>query len=276
MISRMLLRNACVQALTEKETDGSFPTFAGENVFDSKIFPNELSELQQQVPLIAVYTDTQQFDEDRPRSDDAVIDNIVHKVDLCIDMAIAESAQVKDEQGNLVPQTALVQTDDELEALLDIMEAQVFWTLQNPGKHWSQVFGMLVRGYTSYKSEREADGKGNNRMAFRAIKLGTMLCPDPRPRVIPANVTSPMPQRIAGIPVTGTYLDVMLAQMASDMTQVTQMNLTTALELMRSTFGVGGGILMPALQRIGYRATLDDAAMPDGKMTVASGVMKMG
>ena len=274
MLSRMILRNTVVMALLEKETDGSYPTFAGKNVFDSRIYPAEIDAEAQEIPLAAVYTEHEKFS-GKPRDEQTIVSNTTMECNLCIDIAVAENAMVVDpstqEEIKIVQ---FVQTDAELEALLDIFEAQILWTLQNPSKFWSVAFGNLCMGITSYSSQREAEGNKNNRMAFREITLGCLICPDPLPRIIPANVKAPVSVVCKNIPQTGTYLDDMLAQMGANIMNG-QLNLSTALAIMQATFGDQGGILMPALKRIGYTATLADTAVPPGRITAAKGAWEV-
>jgi hypothetical protein len=275
MLSRLLFRNAVVQALLEPESDGSYPTFAGPNVFDSRIYPLELDDQRDEVPVAAVYTETSKFS-GKPRDEQALISNTTMEVNLCIDIAVAENTTVVDEKTQAQTQTLqLVQTDAELEAILDIFEAQILWTLQNPSKKWSRVFGNLCMGIISYESKREAEGGKNNRMAFREITLGCLICPDPVPRIIPAGVKKPQMMVCKTIPKTGTYLDDMLEQMGLSVINGS-LNLSTAIGIMQATFGAGGSILMPALKRIGMLATLPDEASPDGKIAVAQSVVELG
>lgn len=274
MLSRLMLRHSVVQALLEKETDGSYPTFAGKNVFDSRIYPDELDANVQEVPVAAVYTEKEKFS-GKPRDEQTVVNNTTMECNLCIDIAVAENAMAIDPQTQEETKIVqLVQTDAELEAILDLFEAQILWTLTNPAKSWSRVFGNLCMGITSYESTREAEGNKNNRMAFREITLGCLICPDPRPVVIPSGVKKPQTVVCKTIPKTGTYLDDMLEQMGQGVING-QLNLTTAIGIMQTMFGGGGGILMPALQRIGYAATLPDPDSPTGRLTAAKGAWEL-
>lgn len=274
MLSRLILRNAAVQALLERESDGSYPTFAGPHVFDSRIYPLELDDLRQEVPVAAVYTDMTKFS-GKPRDEQALVSNTTIECNLCIDIAVAENAEVVDPATQEPTKTLqLVQTDAELEAILDILEAQILWTLQNPSKKWSRTFGNLCKGIISYESTREAEGNKNNRVAFREIKLGCLICPDPIPAIVPAKVKEACMQICKAIPKTGTYLDDMLGQMGMGVIDGT-MNLSTAMALMQQTFGCPSGILMPALQRIGMTATLPDEATPSGRLTAATSVIEL-
>jgi hypothetical protein len=277
VLSRMMLRALATQALLEPESDGSYPTFAGKNVFDSRIFPAELDDVRQEIPVCAVYTDTQKFS-GKARDEQTLVSNVFHEVQLCFEICVAENgAPTYKDTGELVGRApaAIVQTDSELEAILDLFEAQVLYTLQNPSKKWSQAFGMWCKEITSYESSKEADGSKNLKLAFRKIDLGCLICPDPIPIIVPSNVkciTSPVAEVI---PRTGTYLDDMLEGLALHVANGSG-NLSTAISIMTSTFGGCGGILWPALQRIGIKATLPDAAAPTGELVVSDTVLKIG
>lgn len=276
MLSRLLLRNACVQALKELETDGSYPTFAGANVFDSRIYPAEMDVNLLEVPFVSIYTDTQKYADNKDREMAALVTNVVQQVDLCLNLAIAANVTTTDDKGEEFTGPAIVETDAELEALLDIMEAQVHWTLSNPSKHWSQIFGALCQDIPTFESSRESDGSKNNRLALRELKMSCIICADPRPMIMPANVKVPTTRVQDGVPVTGTYLDEMFRELAMNVQQRTG-NLSTAMAIMRSTFGEGSGILMPALRRIGATFTMKDAAIPKtGVIEVARTEIKVG
>jgi hypothetical protein len=277
MLSRMMLRAVATQALLELETDGSYPTFAGPNVFDSRIFPAELDDVRREIPVCAVYTDTQKFSS-KPRDPQALVSNTLHEVQLCFEICVAENgAPTYKDTGELIGRApaAIVQTDSELEAILDLFEAQILYTLQNPSKMWSQAFGNVCREITSYESSKEADGSKNLKLAFRKIDLGCLICPDPMPIVIPSNVKCITSLVSEVIPRTGTYLDDMLEGLALHVANGSG-NLSTAISIMTSTFGGCGGILWPALQRIGIKATLPDEAAPKGELVVANAVLKIG
>jgi hypothetical protein len=274
MLSRLILRNACVQALLELESDGSYPTFAGKNVFDSRIYPAELDDLRQEVPIAAVYTETEKFS-GKPRDEQSVVSNTTMECSLCIDIAVAQNATIVDQNTQETKKVVqLVQTDAELEAVLDLFEAQILWTLQNPSKHWSRIFGNVCRGITSYDSKREAEGGKNNRLAFREITLGCLICPDPIPCILPAKVKQACLKIQETLPRTGTYLDDMLGQMGIGVING-ELNLTTAMALMQQVFGGQCGILMPALNRIGMTATLASDASPTGRITAAEAVFAL-
>lgn len=277
MLSRMMLRNTATQALLELETDGSYPTLAGPNIFDSRIFPAELDDERQEIPVCAVYTDKQTFS-DKPRDPQTSISNVVHEVKLCFEICVAENGAPTFENGKIISRApmAMIQTDAELEACLDIFEAQILWTLQNPSKKWSVAFGNLCREITTYESSREADGSKNLKLAFRKIELGCIICPDPVPFIIPSDDVKCITTKVCEvIPKTGTYLDDMLEGLAANVAN-DRGNLSTAISIMTSTFGGGGGILWPALRRVGVTVKVDDPDARDGKLIAADAVLKIG
>lgn len=255
MFARMMLRNATVNALTEKGLDGQFPTIAGERVFDSRIIPIQETDVQNEIPICMVYTVGQEREKlNRTRTSHPL--DLMHLVDLVIEIVVATTGveEIKDGRKTVKKKVLrIVETDAELDALLDLLEAQVVRALASPWNKWCGIWHKLVTDVTSYSSEREADGDKNNRLAMRQITYQCRICPDPVPVPGIAKDGEPASQVTADlIPVTGTYIDDLLRTLQG------QANTGSMMDVIQSTFGLDSGILLPALKRIGVNVTIPD------------------
>jgi hypothetical protein len=255
MLSRLMLRLLTVKALSEPDADGLYPTIAGKRVFDSKITPFQEDAINNEVPVAMVYTMSQVMQrENKGRT--ATPLGMHHEVDLIIEIVVATEGVTQIKIGGKTQKAKVlvpVETDAELEALLDLFEAQVVRALVNPLNKWCMLWAKMVTDTIQYQSEREADGDKNNRLAMRQISYKCRICADPMPRVgqSPDGKTSYVNRPKTSLPKTGTYLDAFMEAM------VEYPNAQTALDVFQSTYGTEGDIFIPALKRIGIQIDAD-------------------
>lgn len=177
-IGRLALRALTVRALTKQPYDKHPPTIAKDLVFDSRVDPINIEEDIVEVPIIAVYTDTDFASLVDQGAGKGTIDR---KVDLRIDFAIASFMRtVVDDETNI--SYGVPTTDAELETMLDIFEAQIWRALLAPGRAASDAWSKMVRKVESWASRVDRSGEGNNRLASRSLELRCVIRQDCGPQ----------------------------------------------------------------------------------------------
>ncbi len=125
-LARLALRLATVEALrptASLQPNASWPTLAGKYVFDSRIDPMQDLHEHEARPLIVVYTD----------EDDAVSAQarggppFKITADLCFETSVVVRMAAAGESGGFI--VGQPETDGELEASLDMLGAQIAFTL---------------------------------------------------------------------------------------------------------------------------------------------------
>src|SRR5712691_8718380 len=140
-LARTALRLATLEALRPSASlpDGPWPTLAGKAVFDSRLDPIEDLQPGESRPVVCVYTD----DDEGTSSQKPGGPPFKQIVELCFELSvIARVASVDDPGGDPGAYEAGVpETDAELEASLDLLEAQIkFACFFGPtGKLWRSV-----------------------------------------------------------------------------------------------------------------------------------------
>jgi hypothetical protein len=164
--NRLLLRAATVLALT-RGGDGPFPTMAGEAVFDSKIRPVTDIAQESMTPVALVYT----ADEKRTNVASGGSGRAVwqRKVNLVIEIAIGSVSN----SG-----VSWIETDAELEAMLDLFEAEVETALHDPTNPWALAWHRLVRCVETWDSEPFRSSEQAARYAVRQIAIEVALNQD--------------------------------------------------------------------------------------------------
>ncbi len=271
MIGRLLLRNFLVNALVEKQPDGQFPTIAGDRWHDSRIVPVELSQMNVEIPVGIVYTKDSAMAAGKPRSG-PFFNSLPQMVDVVVEIAVARYEKVdvtdstkKGKKAQAV-QVVIVENDEELIAVLDLFEAQVWRVLHDPMNKWSVCWGQAIRQSISYKSEQEADGEKNNLYALRQITMQVEICPDPVPKT---GVTSQpfailTPKYNPETDLFGLdqgYLGEFLKELLK------KEDTSSIVEGLRSTLGQRQDILLPALKRVGIKVVGSPIPQqPDGQV----------
>lgn len=165
-LHRLMLRALACVALQKQDDDAVSPTMADDRVFDSRLDPFVFREFDKPMPGITVYTD----------DDEAMLLNrgsgdgpFKRHVDLRIEIVIGSfDTEVINDETNTV--FALPMTDAQLEAQLDLFEAQVRWALLAlPNRVYSNAFREFVVRIETITSHASRDESGNNRFASRRL-----------------------------------------------------------------------------------------------------------
>lgn len=164
-LSRLMLRALACVALQKQPSDAVAPTMAEDRVFDSRIDPFVFKDYSKPMPGIIVYTDDDTGDLINRGSGSGPYRRWV---DLRVEIVIGSfDTEIIDNVQNVVFDTPM--TDAELEAQLDLFEAQVKWALlQLPGRSYSDALRAFVVRIESIQSHATRD-EANNKFASRRI-----------------------------------------------------------------------------------------------------------
>jgi hypothetical protein len=176
MSQRLLLRSAVVGALMNR-------TIAEGRVFDTMIGDVQKSADDQWLPFISVYTD---IDRRRGQGAGDARQTYERLIDITIEIGVGRWTQQEvPAQGDAPPQMqdvfGLIETDAELEAVLDLFELQVFRSLHNPSPHALALHNM-VQDWQSWDSIPGREGNGlNNKISCRNLTITVRVRDDCRP-----------------------------------------------------------------------------------------------
>jgi len=142
-LSRTALRLATLEALRPTAsiaTDGPWPTLAGAAVFDSRVDPIDDMAPAERQPVVCVYTEHDEGSSSQ-RAGGPPFRQIV---DLVLELSVV--VRVDDGADPATYDAGIPETDAELEASLDLLEAQIkFALLYGPaGALWRKVTGRKV------------------------------------------------------------------------------------------------------------------------------------
>lgn len=180
-INRILTRMSVVTALNNFMQQ-PWPTFAGPNIFDSKIEPVEDMAKDRAFPCCVVYTD---YDKDHWNKGAKA--QAERSMTVTLELLIVQAAKVTNEGELASYQLDCPVTDSEIENSLDFLEAQIFRALTADNVS-ANCFNYLCSSYTSVISRRGASIEGGQRLAARQITLEMKANRDPVAGVIPAPV----------------------------------------------------------------------------------------
>jgi len=197
---RLVLRALTVQALTRGMTE-PFPTMAGAFVHDTKLTPLIDVKGEGQVPSILIYTD----EDKRVNLDKNNKRTWKRTISLVIEVAVSNVMRGKD---GLEFEPAEV--DPELEALLDLFEAEVEAALYDPSNPWALAWMTLVKTIDQWTSEPFRSAEQANRYAVRQIHLECELNTDCRFPVITTSHVPLAADDLLGVPyLTGLSEEIM-------------------------------------------------------------------
>lgn len=204
MIQRMALRAATIKALTNNGT-APFPTMAFNGIFDTKLTPIEHALADSQMPIIIVCTDV-----DRhmiPNSGGQGRGFNKRSIKLLLELAVGTFQKLlsQDEDGNDVDLYEFnpVQEDFEMEAILDLLEWQVWRRLSDPYAETARDFHKLVVDMPEWTSAPARKADQANPIAMRLIEIDCTVNPDCIPRAVPT-----APGQTYTKPDPGKYLDI--------------------------------------------------------------------
>lgn len=238
-LNRLLLRALTINALSQQEYDATPPTIAGDRIFDSRVDPINFEEDHIEVPIIAVYTDTD-FATLRDRG--AGIGAFERKVDLRIDFAIASFMKtIVDEETSIT--YGVPSTDGEMEAVLDLFEMQIWRALMTPGRKASLEWTGMIKSIETWTSRVERDSEGNNRLAARGLELRVEIQQDCYPswrRDDEERSCVSIEDIVGKVPWLGPLVDVISLDTSY----------SHLLDILRDAAG-GASVVLPHLSRLG-------------------------
>lgn len=192
-LSRTALRLATVEALRPHASiagNGPWPTIAGKRVFDTALDAFDILNPSNRAPVVVVYTDHDNGDPGQKAGGPP----FKRIVDLLIEIAVYVKA--KDDDGTYA--VGLPQSDAELEASLDLLDAQVRFALMYApsGLIWRNLTGSRVGDIRSLPLR---SGQEATRLAMRTITMQVQVpddCYDAAPAdVLTGNAALPQPLR---------------------------------------------------------------------------------
>lgn len=236
MLNRLMLRLAAVNMLTP-QLDEPAPTIAGIAVFDSRLEDIEFDAERIELPVILVYAEEDEHVlQDRGRGSGSY----ERHINLRFELALGSfSATVVDGVKRVT--YGLPTTDAELEALLDIFEAQVWRAFWHPVRPASIALQAMIVQVDTWSSSVSRSVSDNNRLAARTITCRCRIPQDCRPRTtlepVPPSDTVP---KFTDAP----YLDPLIATLALDPRNAGLM------ATLREAAGGGPQIQVPAFLRM--------------------------
>lgn len=245
--NRLLLRAATVLALT-RGGDGPFPTMAGEAVFDSKLMPVADISAETHLPVILVYTDADK----RRNKDTNAARTWERKLELVIEIAIS----------SIKPgaQAEWAETDAELEATLDLFEAEVETALFDPTSPWSAHWRKLIKSFESWESVPHRSAEQAARYAVRQIVIDVCVHTDCLPTPSTEAPQLPVTTDENGVHIPGALLPIPYLLPFERETLAT----SPALESTRLLLsGASTQPIVPALKRISLKVDAIDPADPN-------------
>jgi hypothetical protein len=196
-LARTALRLATMEALAPTvclNGAAPWPTLAGKHVFDSRLDPLEDLNPHESLPVVCVYTDHEEDYAGQKKGGPP----FRQVVDLVFEISVV--ARVPSDADPQVFELAYPETDAEMEASLDLLEAQIkFVLLYHPGgKIWQDVTGRKVTDPRSVPHRSSEEGV---RLARRTVTWKVEIpedCFDPAPIVNPTGLDR-LPQKLRGV-----------------------------------------------------------------------------
>lgn len=162
-LNRLALRLATIIALTNNES-APYPTIAGARVFDSRGDALQMYRDLERAPVISVYTDGDMGQALSPNN--GMVDGLRRTVTLAIEMSVCSFSE---------DDAVIAETDDQVEAMLDVLEYQVRAALFH--SDWTGLWlGLMTRGPKSWTTDRykvpeDARIRAAQRVVFAEIEI---------------------------------------------------------------------------------------------------------
>jgi hypothetical protein len=173
-LERAALRLATVMALTNG-FKAPWPTMAQNRVFDSRQDQIQGLKLGQVVPMIVVYTDDDIGHAIANNQDGPPFD---HETHLILEITLGQATEYRAE-GESDPVLVLIppQSDPELEAAIDALEAQVMRVFRDRGMSgvWGAQLDTVINRIKSWDSKRFVDHETSIRLVSRQITVAVRL-----------------------------------------------------------------------------------------------------
>lgn len=260
-LERTALRMALVMALTNAFA-APYPTIAQGLVYDSRIDPVQGFEKGEHVPHIVLYTDE---DDGEALSNNNGGPPWRHSVQVVIDLTIGMYGTMTDADGNEIAGLMRIETEPALEAMLDLLEAQVHRVFAEPVSPWAQrLFTHHIDHIESWTSRRFVERDGHVRLAGRQIMARMQLMPQPATAIVGPDDPPPDPPVIPE--PLGMLLEAVIADGGPAATDAED------LAAMLITHGGFAPLVLPPLEAIrikesnsgGGNLTASGPARPDG------------
>jgi hypothetical protein len=219
-LERTALRLGMAMALSNGYA-APFPTIAQDRVYDSRIDAVQGLQVNDLAPIIIIFTD----DDDR---DQLSTNNGGPPWKQCVNLILELSIgmvgplfkegtdePLLDEAGNVLPGELLpVATEPELEAMLDLFEAQIERLFRQLVNAWSgaRLYGemdsLMVR-IESWNSKRYVEREAQNRLAARQIIIRCQLPQPPEALIVsPPGEGEPAPTPFIPAPLGPLLQDI--------------------------------------------------------------------
>lgn len=202
-LERTALRLAATMALSNGYQE-PYPTMAQNRVFDSRQEPIEGLKKSDIVPLIVVYTDSDNGEMLSHNNGGPPFEqhcNLIIEISLA---AVSQTADEKDALGLALPETA-----PELDAALDAFEAQVSRVFRCLGGPWGAQLKETFLRIEHWQSTRYIERESNIRLAARQIIARVKLPIEADPVVAFATEPPTTPQPYIPEPL-GPLLDAII------------------------------------------------------------------
>lgn len=219
-LERTALRLGVVMAMTNA-MQAPFPTIAANRVFDSRIDAIQGATEGDIAPIAIVYTD----DDDR----DALSGNNGgppwrQHVNLVLELSMGmvgplvneTGTPMKDENGNPFSTFLPVETEPELETMLDLFESQVERMFRQPSTPWAERLtsgasngGVIVR-LESWSSRRFVEREAQYRFAARQVMIKVMLEQPAEPAIVAPPAPGDPPIEVSIPAPLGPLLDAVI------------------------------------------------------------------
>lgn len=201
-LARMFLRMLAVKALSGQ-------TLAQDRVRDSDVSNLTSLMTDEPAPMIVVYTDDQTDAFDGKKDLYVPGGHILLTIQISIAGATAGAVGPDntvvatapgEAEGDATTSFYVPSTSAGLEAMIDVIEAQIKAALTDKDNPWSQIWGDFVTGYRRGQSFRGASDEQGTRFAVRQFNLEVETRGEPTP----------------GRPPTQTYARILAALIADD------------------------------------------------------------
>lgn len=220
-LKRLMLRTAVVAALKNK-------TIAQDRVFDSKLSALQVTDSNDMLPAVCVYTEAD-TGVNVQAGDAGVL--LERNVDVHLELTVSmwQDLEIPGPQGNpeQVRALAIATTDPELEALLDLFELQTKLTLLGITDE-AIALQKIIRKWNGWNSLPGREDNGNNKLCARQVIMpvqinddcrfpfdGSVITPGPRGHTIFPPLADMAPylrqflEGLAGMPNFSTMRDML-------------------------------------------------------------------
>lgn len=245
-LDRTALRLAITTALTNAQ-QAPYPTLAGPYVFDSRIDAIQGASKGELLPHIVIYTDA---DDGRGLSNNNGGPPFGRTVSVVFDLTIGMYDE-RDGEGGVFK----IETEPALEAMLDLLEAQVLEVFRQPRTVWAQrLFEHHIIRIPSWSSLRFVERDGQVRLAGRQITAQMELPPPPDADIVATAGPAALPEPLGGL------IAAIIAHGGPD----AQADAGYVRDLLLAN-GVPGAIVLPPLESIRLKESdAGGGTRPDG------------